>query len=432
MTKTGDTKNKIIELLSARRMTLTDLSRKLNLAPSTVNQHIKELLSANAIKPVENPFVIKWKYYEANPSFKGVEAAQTANGLPLNNPVFKVISALIILGVIGVLLVGTGILPIGNSFAAPAASGTTLFSISDSPTVSTISAVNITVESAEVHSATTGQWYTILNTPKSFNLVELDNISAALATANIPFGKYNEIILEVSNVSAVVDNKSMQVFLPSGDLRLLDNFTISSNGTTPSWVNIDVSLDKSLHFTGAGGLIMMPVINLRASNGANFSVASNGIVTVRSPGLEISRFNESMDLNGTFHATTVSLPEGTHLGVSENGKILILSNPNVTNTLILHTPFMLIVITNITNATAVIANITAQENIHMFPNSTWRGPGAEIGSGPPGSHMICEKQMGFEDCRTPYNIPVNASWAGNGPFGQGNWSGSARATLPPP
>lgn len=69
MSKTWDTKKKILKLLSKGNMTLSELSVALNLAPSTVSKHIEELKAVGAISMVDNPYIKKWKYYTATPGF---------------------------------------------------------------------------------------------------------------------------------------------------------------------------------------------------------------------------------------------------------------------------------------------------------------------------------------------------------------------------
>ena len=63
MRRIMETKGKILEMLSVKSKTLTDISRELGLAPSTVSQHLAELQSAGAIERVDNPHIRKWKYY---------------------------------------------------------------------------------------------------------------------------------------------------------------------------------------------------------------------------------------------------------------------------------------------------------------------------------------------------------------------------------
>lgn len=63
MSKSGDTKRKIIEMLKQKSLTMTDISRRLELAPSTVTQHLQEMEDAGIIKLVRSR---RLKYYELN------------------------------------------------------------------------------------------------------------------------------------------------------------------------------------------------------------------------------------------------------------------------------------------------------------------------------------------------------------------------------
>jgi predicted transcriptional regulator len=63
MSKTNQTKDEILKILSNKSKTMTDISHALDLAPSTISQHLVELKTIGAIKQVDNPYVKKWKYY---------------------------------------------------------------------------------------------------------------------------------------------------------------------------------------------------------------------------------------------------------------------------------------------------------------------------------------------------------------------------------
>ncbi len=63
MSKTLETKRKILGLLKKREMTLSGLSEALNLSNATVSQHIEELQRTGAIERVENEHFRKLKYY---------------------------------------------------------------------------------------------------------------------------------------------------------------------------------------------------------------------------------------------------------------------------------------------------------------------------------------------------------------------------------
>jgi predicted transcriptional regulator len=67
MSKKMETKKEIMRMLSNKSRTMTDLSRELELAPSTVNQHLVDLKIIGAIQQVDNFHVRKWKYYTVSP-----------------------------------------------------------------------------------------------------------------------------------------------------------------------------------------------------------------------------------------------------------------------------------------------------------------------------------------------------------------------------
>lgn len=63
MSESYETKRAILGLISTKPKTLTDISRELDLAPSTISQHLMELRNSGVIEQVVNPYVKKWKYY---------------------------------------------------------------------------------------------------------------------------------------------------------------------------------------------------------------------------------------------------------------------------------------------------------------------------------------------------------------------------------
>ena len=65
MTKTLQTKRKILNLLKNRDMTLSEMSRELGLSPATVSQHLDELRSMDAVEKLGNEHFRKLKYYHA-------------------------------------------------------------------------------------------------------------------------------------------------------------------------------------------------------------------------------------------------------------------------------------------------------------------------------------------------------------------------------
>lgn len=67
MSKTYETKRKILDILYKKQSTLSEISKLLGLAPSTVSKHLKGLEASGAIELVDNPYIRKWKYYIITP-----------------------------------------------------------------------------------------------------------------------------------------------------------------------------------------------------------------------------------------------------------------------------------------------------------------------------------------------------------------------------
>jgi DNA-binding transcriptional ArsR family regulator len=79
LSKTFETKKKIMEMLKAKPMTVTQLCEQLDLGVSTISQHIDELKRIGAIKEIENEYSRKWKYYTPDSAFDESKMLNTNN-----------------------------------------------------------------------------------------------------------------------------------------------------------------------------------------------------------------------------------------------------------------------------------------------------------------------------------------------------------------
>ncbi len=197
MSKTWETKKRILDMLYQGDKTLTDISGELGLTLATVKQHLEELEAIGAVSKVENQHIRKWKYYRMNPNFNTSTMSVVQQQTPIQKypryfiGLIVVVTALVVfyaaISLNGQHVVASQQLQAGN--------GTMLASISDAPLSSNgslsyaqLSSVNLTVSSIEVHSNTTGKWYTILSTPTQLNLIKLKDISQLVANASLPSG----------------------------------------------------------------------------------------------------------------------------------------------------------------------------------------------------------------------------------------------------
>ncbi|MGA2800495.1 MAG: DUF4382 domain-containing protein [Candidatus Micrarchaeaceae archaeon] len=328
MGKTGDTKKRIYEMLEQRNKTLTDISNELGLAPSTVSQHLREMLDSGAIRFVEDR-PRKWKYYEINRGYQIGSGYMQANnsqsrfdfrkiGVPV-----AVIAAVLVSVFAFYMVAGVAYANAQQVYLAPGSSvpsGSTVFSVSDAPSFYNISSLVVTVDNASIRSKSTGEWYNLPLQARTFDLVQLDNISSVLSGVKLSSGVYDELVLHISGVTASINGTVRPVVLPSGKLSIVGNFNIS-NGTT-NWVNLDFDLAHSLHMTSNGTLIMLPVINIRHLNCSGLALNGSSIIVARSPGRIRELMEFGMDRNGTM-VHNFSTPQNMSINEGPGGRLEI-------------------------------------------------------------------------------------------------------------
>ena len=334
MGKTGDTKKKIIEILRNGNKTLTDISNELDLAPSTVSQHLHELEISGTIKPVDADRPRKWKYYELsnrNNGFTnsiGFEYAKKI-AVPLAVVALSVIAAFLFYRAPAApsQLAASSIAK--EVYLAPGASvpkGSTIFTVSDAPAIYNISALVITVANASIQSRSTGKRYSIPLQSNTFDLVKLRNISTILSGVNLSSGSYDNLQLYVTNATAVVNGKNENVFLPSSKLTILGSFNI--NGSLSNWINLDFDLAHSLHIMTNGQLVMLPVINIRHVYDRNLQLDSNSIVIAKSAGRIEFDGEVGMSADGTMYGN-YSAQQNISIEQLGNGKLGINGNSSI-------------------------------------------------------------------------------------------------------
>jgi hypothetical protein len=205
MSKQGITKEKILELISEGNDNLSEISEKLDLAPSTVSKHIHDLESANAIEQKSNPHVKKWKYYK----IKGDSAAAMpkGNGFSMKrNPIaFAAIACALV-----------ALFALSYVYAGHASSGTTYVpvSITDPPIVpSGTQALYINYTSVSVHATYDGksEWIP-LNTSGRLELMSLINESQVIGEVGIASNStIDQAEFNISSASITVDNVTYPV-----------------------------------------------------------------------------------------------------------------------------------------------------------------------------------------------------------------------------
>ncbi|MEI7709643.1 MAG: DUF4382 domain-containing protein [bacterium] len=218
----------------------------------------------------------------------------------------------IVVGVLLVVAIGFGIYFISNTpnTESPntnttetntpdtASSGRVVFSVTDvATTMSTISEVNLKINSVEMHSATKG-WINISNTARTYSLLMLNTKkeSDLLVDTSVQAGSYDQIRLTLDSVAVqTTAGKTVVATLPSKQLVISTVLTVSPNLT--SSVNLDFLASKSLHTTTTGGYIFAPVVKTEIKSNANVTVGTGNVVTITGGTIDDTS-TVGMDTNG--------------------------------------------------------------------------------------------------------------------------------------
>ncbi len=101
MSKTFDTKERILKLLNKKPRTVTQIAQALGLAQSTVSQHMDELMQTGAVDEFDDS-KRKWRYYKVNPEYYSKISKSHRYGSGEYSVAKKVLAAAIVLIVVAV------------------------------------------------------------------------------------------------------------------------------------------------------------------------------------------------------------------------------------------------------------------------------------------------------------------------------------------
>jgi hypothetical protein len=172
--------------------------------------------------------------------------------------------------------------------------------VTDAPAKEQITAINVTINSIEVHKAGAGEnptaatsgtvegteqapdqsdnaggWITISNQSMSFDLLKIKDNLTSLQTVDIGTGKYTQVRLGVESVSiSFAGNQAPAIAtVPSGKIKFIRSFDVSPDGVTQ--LDFDFDAAQSVNVTGNGKVIYKPVIKLSVGKTNNPDKKSN-------------------------------------------------------------------------------------------------------------------------------------------------------------
>jgi hypothetical protein len=82
----------------------------------------------------------------------------------------------------------------------------------------TVSSVQVNVQGADDNA---DSWITVVEGPRTFDLVALDGVEAILGESELAEGSYGQIRLEVGEVEIVTPDGTLTAIVPSGTLKLV-------------------------------------------------------------------------------------------------------------------------------------------------------------------------------------------------------------------
>jgi DNA-binding transcriptional ArsR family regulator len=231
-----DTRVEILKALNERQMTASELSRRLGKHVTTIDEHLNHLKEAGLVERLEIAGK-KWIYYRL-----------TRNGRSIIQP--KSYTNIVLLLTISLLAIITGLFLAPTLFNGPSLItnvtsngsspsgggnlleyGTLTLKVTDKFDLNNVTSINITIGAVDVHK-TGADWVTVVNTSKSFNLIELIGVEEFLGESNLTLGNYTQIRLEIAKASITINGSEQDLRIPSGEIKLIHPFTIEANKTT--------------------------------------------------------------------------------------------------------------------------------------------------------------------------------------------------------
>jgi len=119
--------------------------------------------------------------------------------------------------------------------------------------------ITTTIEICDSESASGAGWFTIVEGPVTYDLIEIKDIKEFLGQKELTAGKYTQIRLTVESAKLMISGEEKPLEIPSGSIKLVKNFNIADGGITV--LTIDFDAEKSVHQAGSK-YIMKPTIKV--------------------------------------------------------------------------------------------------------------------------------------------------------------------------
>jgi hypothetical protein len=146
--------------------------------------------------------------------------------------------------------------------SSPASTGKLVVFLTDLPAA--VEKILVTISTIEVHK-TGGDFIAVFSGERKYDLLELQKNPELIFDTRLEEGKYTQIRMQVSEGRIQVSGVLYPLTIPSSEVKINCNFTVSSGGTTR--ILLDFDAEKSLHVAGnskSKQYIMRPVILVKS------------------------------------------------------------------------------------------------------------------------------------------------------------------------
>lgn len=423
MSKTSETKNKILELLKSGNKRLIDLYPILDLSPATVSQHLKELREMGLIEEMDNSHFKNEKYYTLN---KNYAMNQYATNKPLKNQFTK-----IGLGSIVVILIAAGLVfSLSGSYPSSqkAQLSTLNILLTDPPHVPIgTQALNITYSSIQIRlaNASGGGWLDVNATGK-IDLLSIVNVSKLIGSVKIPSNTAIEsAAFNITEASIAIGNESYPVYLSSNRvIGQVDNSRLF-NGTSDLLVDFSPTIitmynDNSTTFELVPSLKAVMVARQQFStpiSGEPRQFALNGNVSrgLNASGAKIAITYENITSQGNLTSIRIVVKDTSNQSV-ELSHVLIFGNESL---------YM--------NPDSIRTYLMNERNLSGGPMAAGMGNGMFAARAAPGMGRMQQGGIGAngtwnQEAGSRYNFTNAYNWSS----GRVNYSWVRISNAPPP
>jgi hypothetical protein len=179
------------------------------------------------------------------------------------------------------------------------ASGSVVVGVTDArANFENVNEIEMTIDEVAIYSESEG-WVQISDETTTYALFDLNARQEfeMMAESDVQRDDYTRVKYDIESVVIVQDDGSRENAQVPNDEYVMDyNFAVEANETTA--LQLDVLANESLYVSEEGEYVMAPVTTIQATNDAEYTVQSNGVLMVTSGSASATQ-KFGMNIDGT-------------------------------------------------------------------------------------------------------------------------------------